>query len=323
MPGAGPPPCTTASRNRRGPRGGLLHRHQNAERVAEAAAAQPHRPVEVLSLDPLADGAGLPDAVQQRRVDHLVPADADKLGGRAGSIGQQPLDRRVPEQRPQIPVKGAGSTSALNVAQDRDPGVLAEALLQQPLDLADRDPLAVAVLRPFGDQHHVLPAALVASGPQDRAHQGGPVVPLRRTLRDEDPVCAGRQRPHQREIAAVPAHDLNDEGPLMTGRGAVDGIQRFGDPVQRRVGADRHVGAEHVVVDRADQPHEPQERVSGGHLGVHLASVHQLRQQLRPLLAEQVRAGQAAVTTDHDQRVDAELQQVARCPPATVPLQKL
>jgi len=109
----------------------------------------------------------------------------------------------------------------------------------------------------------------------------------------------------------------------MTGRGAVDGIQRFGDPVQRRVGTDRHVGAEHVVVDRADQPHQPEERVRGGHLGIDLARVHQLGQQLRPLLAEQVRAGQAAVTADHDQGVDAEVQQVARCPPATVPLPEL
>jgi hypothetical protein len=109
----------------------------------------------------------------------------------------------------------------------------------------------------------------------------------------------------------------------MTGRGAVDGIECFGDPVQRRVGADRHVGAEHVVVDRADQPHQPEERVGGGHLGLHLAGVHQLRQQLGPLLAEQVRAGQAAVAADHDQRVDAELQQVAGCPPATVPLPEL
>ena len=33
----------------------------------------------------------------------------------------------------------------------------------------------------------------------------------------------------------------------------LDRVDRLGDPVQGRVGADRHVGAEHVVVDRADQ----------------------------------------------------------------------
>src|SRR4029450_341549 len=35
-------------------------------------------------------------------------------------------------------------------------------------------------------------------------------------------------------------------------------------------------------------PPQPQKRVPGGHLGVYLARVHQLRQQLRPLLAEPV-----------------------------------
>ena len=45
-----PRPAGTAGARRLWPRGGLLHRHQNAERVAEAAAAQPHRPVESCAL---------------------------------------------------------------------------------------------------------------------------------------------------------------------------------------------------------------------------------------------------------------------------------
>jgi hypothetical protein len=121
----------------------------------------------------------------------------------------------------------------------------------------------------------------------------------------------------------VAAHDLDHKGPLMAGGGAQDGIQRLGDPVQGGVGPDRHVGPEHVVVDRADQPHQPQEGVRGGHLGIHLARLDQLRQQLRPLLAEPVGAGQAAVATDHDQRLDPQLEQVAGGPPATLPLLEL
>ena len=62
----------------------------------------------------------------------------------------------------------------------------------------------------------------------------------------------------------MPAHHLDDEGPLMAGCGAAQGVQRLDDAVQGGVGADRHVGAGHVVVDRADQPDQPQERMRGG-----------------------------------------------------------
>ena len=39
---------------------------------------------------------------------------------------------------------------------------------------------------------------------------------------------------------------------------------RLDDAVQRRVGADGHVGAEHVVVDGADQPDDGQVGMSVG-----------------------------------------------------------
>ena len=85
------------------------------------------------------------------------------------------------------------------------------------------------------------------------------------------------------------AHDLDDEGALVAGGGAVDGVDGFGDAVQRSVGADGHVGAEHVVVDRADQPDDGQAWVRGGHAGVDIARVDQLFHQPGPLLAEDAR----------------------------------
>ena len=64
----------------------------------------------------------------------------------------------------------------------------------------------------------------------------------------------------------MPAHHLDDEGALVAGRGAAQRIHRLDDPVQRGVGADRHVGAGHVVVDGSDQTDQTQERVLGGDL---------------------------------------------------------
>ena len=69
---------------------------------------------------------------------------------------------------------------------------------------------------------------------------------------------------HQREVAALPSHHLHDECALVTGRGAAQGIHRLDDPVQGSVGADRHVGARHVVIDGSDQTNETQEGVFGG-----------------------------------------------------------
>ena len=57
------------------------------------------------------------------------------------------------------------------------------------------------------------------------------------------------------------SHDFDDERALVAGRGAVQGIQGFDDPVQRRIRADRHVGTRHVVVDGSDETHQTQERV--------------------------------------------------------------
>ena len=50
-----------------------------------------------------------------------------------------------------------------------------------------------------------------------------------------------------------------------------------------------------------------------------LARLDQLGQQLRPLLAEQVRARQAAVAADHDERVDAAVGQIPRGPAPALP----
>src|SRR5690349_24578823 len=56
-----------------------------------------------------------------------------------------------------------------------------------------------------------------------------------------------------------------------------------------------------------------------GDLRRQLARLDQLRQQLRPLLAEQVRPGQAAIAADHNERVNAEVGQIPRGPAPALP----
>jgi hypothetical protein len=107
-----------------------------------------------------------------------------------------------------------------------------------------------------------------------------------------------------------PAHHLDDECPLMARCRAAQGIQRFHDAVQGGVRADGHVGTGHVVVDGPDQPDQSQKRVRGSGLGRQLAGLDKFAEQFLPFLPEQVGPGQAAVTTDHHQRVDATLDHV-------------
>jgi hypothetical protein len=104
----------------------------------------------------------------------------------------------------------------------------------------------------------------------------------------------------------------------MTGRRARDRVNGIGDAVQRRVGADRHVGADHVVVDRTDETHERQAAVGVGD-STPGAFRHELFKQLRPFPTQCVGAGEAPVTADHHQPVDTAVNQVARHPPTAVP----
>ena len=132
----------------------------------------------------------------------------------------------------------------------------------------------------------------------------------RRILRREHVVGAARNSRHEGQVAAVAAHDLDDEGALVRGRRAgqlVDGIQ---DAVQRGVRADRHIRAHHVVIDRADEADDDEGGVSGRGLGRDHALGGQLGDVLGPLAAELVRTRQGTVTTDHHKVIDAVLKQV-------------
>ena len=282
----------------------------------EAAAAHLHRRVEPPVGDDVTDGSGRRDALHQRRSGQVVAADADQLRLIAGRV-EQLSHGGVSQQRAEEAVEHARRTTALHVTEDRDPGVLAEALLEHALDVTGGDRLAVPVAGALGDQHDVGPPADLPAGPQHRAHRLLPVV-TGRVLGDEHEVGARRQTPHQRQIATAPAHHLDDERALMARRRALDRVDRLDDAMQGRVGADRHVGAEHVVVDRADQADQGELPVSVGLRLGHVAGGDELVEQPGPLAAQLGGAAEAAVTADHHQRVDATLDEVAGGPPQAV-----
>ena len=104
----------------------------------------------------------------------------------------------------------------------------------------------------------------------------------------------------------------------MRGSGAGQLVDRVQDAVQGSVRADRHVGADHVVVDRTDQADDDEGRMSVRELLRDDALGDQLSHVLGPFAAELVRTRQRAVTSDDNQVVDAALQQVRGC--AVTPL---
>ena len=247
---------------------------------------------------------------------HAVVAHADQLG----LVVRTGLDHleggRVTHQRRHPPVVGTWGPTALHVAEDRDPGVLTELLPQQVAHALAGDRPPGAVLRTFGDHHDALAASGRSSGPQPGAHH---VLPPfgRRVLGDEHVVGAARDRAHQREVAAVPAHHLDHERPLMARSGAGQRVDRLDDPVQGRVRAHRHVGSDHVVVDRADHAGDHQVAVPPGLLRRDLARLDELGEQLGPLGAEQIGPRQGPVPADHHDPVDAVVDQVAGGPEPT------
>ena len=61
--------------------------------------------------------------------------------------------------------------------------------------------------------------------------------------------------------------------------------------MHRRVGADRHVGADHVVVDRTDEPRQREVRVTLSDIRCHFAELHELLKVLAPLGAQDLGTG--------------------------------
>ena len=285
-------------------------RVERPQRVIEARATHLEGTVEVARLERRVDAAGVGDALLQRDSNDAVAAHAHNERLRVGGSREQRVDGGVPHHRAEVAIKGAWRPSPLHVAQHRDAHLASEPGGERLPHALCRDREALSIRRPFGDHDDGVAAPGGAAG-LERVDQGRlPVVPGR-AFRDEQGVGAGGDRAHQREVAAMAPHHLDDEGALVARGGAADCVNRLGDPVQGRVGADGHVGAGGVVVDGADQADHGQPRVPGRHRRVHRARGHQVFEQPRPLAAEQIRAGERSVAAHDHQAVDAVVQHVA------------
>jgi hypothetical protein len=242
-------------------------------------------------------------------VKHFIVANAEELGF-VGWCGRNHKFRRCrTEHGAHVAVERAGRAPALHMPKQGDARVFAQLLRQHLLDILAGDGVALAVDGALGHDDHVVAAPARTAGVDRVAHRRLPAIGGR-AFGEEDPVGAGGQPAHQRQVAGVAAHHLDDEAALVAGRSRGDGIHRLHDAVQRSVRADGHVGAEHVVVDGADQPDDGQIGVRSGSLGRQFALRHQFGEQLRPLLAKEVGAGEAAVAADGHQRVDAVVEQI-------------
>ncbi len=259
--------------------------------------------------NPLRDRMGLLDTFHERRTDDLVLFQPDQLW-HITRRSEDLFDSGVAEHRAQVSIKRAWRPAPLDMPETGDPGVLPKSFLDGLFDVLGCDGVAMTVLGTFCDDDDV-------ESPTDRTacleridHRVFPVVLLGRILRNQDPVSTGRDRAHQRQIATVAAHDFDDKGSLVAGCGAVDRIDRFSDPVQSSVGADGHIGPEHVVVDRADQANQCETTVRLGHVLFDLTFRDEILQVTPPLFSKEIGASEAAIATDDHECIDAQFDQV-------------
>ena len=292
---------------------------KDSEGLRERSAADRHRRVVVSGGDQLRHLPGLGNGVHERYPGDPVAAESDhRTSGVRG--GLEHLEHcLVPQPGGGPAIVGARGATALDMSEDGHAGVLVQGVLQHLPHIGGGDRAAFAVLRSLGHNDQRVATTGSPCATQRAAH---PLLPAgrRRILRDEDIVTPAGDGAHQGEVAAVASHHLDDEAPLVACRCAGQGVDGIDDAVQCGVSPDGHVGADQVVVDRADQAGEHERWVGVGHGLLELAGRHQFGQQLAPFRPELIEPGQRAVAADDDQPVDAVFEQIAGRPASPVPL---
>ena len=139
IPGAGPPPCTTASRNRRRPAGvGRGAACCMVRRISNDSRKLPPRntiaPSKSCALMRSATAWVCATQSISGELTTWLPRMPDQLRrGVGGSSVSSRSTAAWPSSGAQVAVEGARCAAALHVAEDRDPGVLAELVLQDVL----------------------------------------------------------------------------------------------------------------------------------------------------------------------------------------------
>ena len=291
---------------RQGPDHGL----QSAECIVEAGAAQRHGSFIIVSLDCLRHLACLLHTFHERDADDPVGARADHNRFIVRPGFQNGNHSFVAEQGCQVAVIGAGASAALDVSEHGGANLLTQSLLQDALHIGRADIVPITVLSALGHDDDMVSAACPRPGFETLQHNLLPVIHIWWSLGDQDPVCSGGKSAVEGQVAAIASHHLDDEGALVAGGGAGDGIHRVGDAVQGAIRADGHLGAGKVVVDRADNAHDQKVLMSVSLLLGKPPALDQLRKQGWPFTAEDIGTGQRAVSADDDQAIYAMLHQV-------------
>eukprot|EP01136_Pigoraptor_vietnamica_P032053 Opistho-1_new@93416 len=295
---------------------------ENLKVLLEVIAAEVHRAVVVARLDGLRHFLRHLDRLNKVDVNRLRPANANDDGVGRGVRVEHRARGSLTHHRRKDAVEGRGVSAALHVAEDSDACVVVEALLEHRAHVVRRDWIALAVARALAHNHNAHALALLAALANLCAHDRLPVVDIRGALGDEHPVGAARDRRHQRKETAVAAHDFQHERALVARRRALDRVDGLDDAVHRRVGADGDVRPAHVVVDRSHKTDDVEIADNVSLLLCDLPGREKLLDVTAPLLLEEVRASEASVATDHNQAVDAVLDEVLGGNQAPRPLAK-
>ena len=162
----------------------------------------------------IGDPAGRHHGGQQRSCPDPVAVHADENRFGLGT-GFEHLGNRLDAAGGRHPtVVGRGFPAALDVPQDRDPGVLPTLLLQDVADAVRRDRLALPVRGALGNHQDRVASPGPPAPAEDIHHAVLPTVPGR-GFRQEGVVRSTCYGAHQRQVTAVASHHLDDEGSLV------------------------------------------------------------------------------------------------------------
>src|SRR5215204_4681567 len=198
------------------------------------------------------------------------------------SVGER-LDRCRPEPAREYPVGGRRDPTALDVAHDREPGVVgAFGLVYVLVQFLGGE------WRPLRDHDYEVALPLFVGLLEERQQRLGP----RLELGDDRRLGPTGDGAHERQIARLAAHHLDHVRPLVGAGGVFDPVDSLQRRVERRVHPYRRLGTPHVVVYG---------RRNTGHLD--------------PELGQPQTPGQAPVAADDHQPLDLGRGEPARRTP--------
>ena len=232
-----------------------------ADRVAAAPTASTARAPARARRSPAAAGAGArrpPRAGRRRRREPCSPT-ATPL-----SPVEQRAHRPLAHARREDAVERRRRPAALDVAEDDRAHVVAAVRLGR----SSARPNACAGALGDDDDRVLLAAARRRAAMQSRTRR-------RCTTRPPARGCSRRRRQARRTSRGcrTAAHDLDDERALVARRRVAHLADGLADGVERRVEADRRVGAGDVVVDGARDADDRARRTSCERLGTAIAAV--------------------------------------------------